>query len=69
MSAGAALAGAALEGKSDVRMGIHAGGLAGAVYFAMDFYVGFSVRVEMLDIRMRTRRVAPVRLHRQGPAE
>jgi len=37
----------------------------GYIYFAM----GFSVGVEMLNIRMRKRRTAPVQLHRQGPAD
>jgi predicted tellurium resistance membrane protein TerC len=37
----------------------------GYIYFAM----GFSVAVEMLNIRLRKRRAAPVHLHRQGPAE
>ena len=37
----------------------------GYIYFAM----GFSVAVEMLNIRMHKRRAEPVRLHRQGPAE
>lgn len=35
----------------------------GYIYFAM----GFSVGVEMLNIRMRKRRAAPVPLHRPGP--
>jgi predicted tellurium resistance membrane protein TerC len=37
----------------------------GYIYFAM----GFSVGVEMLNIRMRKRRAAPVQLHRPGPAD
>ncbi len=37
----------------------------GYIYFAM----GFSVAVEMLNIRMRKRRTAPVQLHRQGPVD
>jgi predicted tellurium resistance membrane protein TerC len=37
----------------------------GYIYCAM----GFSVGVEMLNIRMRKRRTAPVQLHRQGPAD
>jgi predicted tellurium resistance membrane protein TerC len=37
----------------------------GYIYFAM----GFSVGVEMLNIRMRKRRTTPVQLHRQGPAD
>jgi predicted tellurium resistance membrane protein TerC len=37
----------------------------GYIYFAM----GFSVAVEMLNIRLRKRRAAPVQLHRQGPGD
>jgi predicted tellurium resistance membrane protein TerC len=37
----------------------------GYIYFAM----GFSVAVEMLNIRMRKGRTAPVQLHRQGPVD
>jgi predicted tellurium resistance membrane protein TerC len=35
----------------------------GYIYFAM----GFSVLVEMLNIRMRKRRVEPVHLHKKAP--
>jgi predicted tellurium resistance membrane protein TerC len=37
----------------------------GYIYFAM----GFSVGVEMLNIRMRKRRAPPVQLHRPNPAD
>ncbi|MCG6939668.1 MAG: TerC family protein [Thiohalocapsa sp.] len=37
----------------------------GYIYFAM----GFSVAVEMINIRLRKRLAAPVHLHRQGPGE
>jgi predicted tellurium resistance membrane protein TerC len=37
----------------------------GYIYFAM----GFSVAVEMLNIRIRRRRVEPVHLHRHSPTE
>ncbi len=37
----------------------------GYIYFAM----GFSVAVEMLNIRLRKRRAVPVHLHRQGPGD